>query len=231
MNIAMRAHDFETNTLEELTAKCNKYSITHIQLALKKSIKDFQEGEFSPGYAKSIGDELNKSGVKVSVLGCYINPSETNPQRLQKNIDYFVENLYYAKYIGADMVGLETGFVGEKLDVNKNNTEEAYRHLLKTMKILCTEAEHIGVKIGIEGVHCFVINTPQKMKRLIDDLESDNVCVIFDPVNYLNYDNYTNQDNIINDYFNLLSNRTEVIHLKDFKLNNGILSYEYPCNG
>ena len=58
------------------------------------------------------------------------------------------------------------------------------------MREIVKEAERYNVNIGIEGVHCFVINTPQKMKRLIDDLDSDNVKVIFDPVNYLNINNY-----------------------------------------
>lgn len=231
MNIGMRGHDFDTSSINALGEKCNEYSIRHIQLALKKSVEGFEDGKFTPEYASQIGAELKKHGIKVSVLGCYINPSETNEEKLKENLDSFVENLHYAKYIGADMVGLETGYVGETLDVEKNNTEEAYQHLLKNMKYLTGVAEELGVKIGIEGVHLFVINTPKKMKRLLDDLNSDNVCVIFDPLNYLNYDNYKEQDAIFNEFFELLADKTEVIHLKDFIVKDEKLCYEYPCDG
>ena len=151
--------------------------------------------------------------------------------QLQKNLNYFIENLNYAKFIGADTVGLETGFVGKEIDVEKNNTEEAYQYLLKNMRVLCKKAEELGVKIAIEGVHCFVINTPKKLKRLLNDLNSENVGVIFDPVNYLNYDNYKNQNDIFNEFIELLADKTMVIHLKDFKIQDNKAKYEYPCKG
>lgn len=37
----------------------------------------------------------------------YINPSDANEESLNESLDYFIENLHYAKYIGAEMVGLE----------------------------------------------------------------------------------------------------------------------------
>jgi L-ribulose-5-phosphate 3-epimerase len=83
--------------------------------------------------------------------------------------------------------------------------------------------------VGIEGVHFHVINTPTKMKRLVDDLNSPNVRVIFDPVNYINTANYKNQDEIINTHFDLLGEKTKLLHLKDFKLVDGEVAYEFYC--
>ena len=99
------------------------------------------------------------------------------------------------------------------------------------MKKLVSAAEEIGVNVGIEGVHFHVINTPTKMKRLVDDLNSPNVRVIFDPVNYINTANYKNQDEIINTHFDLLGEKTKLLHLKDFKLVDGEVAYEFPCDG
>ena len=39
---------------------------------------------------------------------------------------------------------------------------------------------------------------------------------IFDPVNYLNIDNYKEQDKMINDIFTLLADKICVLHAKDF---------------
>ena len=58
--------------------------------------------------------------------------------------------------------------------------------------------------MGIEGVHFHVINTPDKDERLVDDLNSPNVRVIFDPVNYINTANYKIKMEIINTHFDLL---------------------------
>ncbi len=47
-------------------------------------------------------------------------------------------------------------------------------------------AKEMGVCVGIEAVTFFTIHSPETMKRMLDDLNSANVFVIFDPMNYLN---------------------------------------------
>ena len=229
MYIGMRGHDFDTNTLDALCEKCKEYGVGGVQLVLLRSLADFKKGNFTPEYAKSIGDKLRENGIRVPILGCYINPSDANEESLNESLDYFIENLHYAKYIGAEMVGLETCRFSDDDEIN--NSEETYQYLLKNMKKLVSAAEEIGVNVGIECVHFHVINTPTKMKRLVDDLNSPNVRVIFDPVNYINTANYKNQDEIINTHFDLLGEKTKLLHLKDFKLVDGEVAYEFPCDG
>ena len=110
-------------------------------------------------------------------------------------------------------------------------TEEQLREVLKTIKEIVLEAENYDVNVGIEGVWCFVINSPQKMKRLVDDLNSRNVKVIFDPVNYLNINNYQKQDEMINDIFTLLSDKICVLHAKDFVVEDGEFKMVKPTEG
>lgn len=100
------------------------------------------------------------------------------------------------------------------------------------MRELLSVAEELDVKIGIEGVWCFVINSPGRMKRLADDLNSENIRVIFDPVNYLNGDtNYKNQSRMIDEFFELLGDRVCAIHLKDFSIENDKKIFTNPCKG
>ena len=208
MYIGMRGHDFDTNTLDALCEKCKEYGVGGVQLVLLRSLADFKKGNFTPEYAKSIGDKLRENGIRVPILGCYINPSDANEESLNESLDYFIENLHYAKYIGAEMVGLETCRFSDDDEIN--NSEETYQYLLKNMKKLVSAAEEIGVNVGIEGVHFHVIN---------------------DPVNYINTANYKNQDEIINTHFDLLGEKTKLLHLKDFKLVDGEVAYEFPCDG
>lgn len=226
MYIGMRGHDFDTDTIPSLSEKCKEHGVGGVQLVLMRSIKDFKKGEFTPEYAESIRKELN--GIRVPILGCYINPSDANEESLKESMDYFIENLHYAKYIGAEMVGLETC---NYKSGEYNDTEEAYQYLLKNMKVLVAEAEKLGVIIGIEGVRFHIINKPDKMKRLVDDLNSPNVRVIFDPVNYIGYENYENQDDIINRHFDLLGDITRLVHLKDFEVKDGDVYFVNPCKG
>ena len=216
INIGMRGHDISADGTEDLAKKLHNYGIDSVQLVLKKSINGFKEGMFNPSFAKNIGKTFRENGVDIAVLGCYINPSCTNEEALKNDMSYFVESLKYARYMNAGVVGLETGFVGDECNPQKNQTEEAYQHLLSNMCVLRDAAEKLGVTIAVEAVSIFVINSPERMLRLVNDLNSPNIAVIFDLLNLLTIDNYKDQEKIIDEAFRLLGDKIAVIHLKDF---------------
>ncbi len=217
MKKGIRAHDIPEKGLVNICARCRAAGITYLQLVLEKSVRGFTGGSFSEEYACSLKEQLR--GMEIAILGSYIDPSSPDDAVLEENIEKFKEKIRYASVLEPIAVGTETGIYKE----GETDTEEAYSRVLSTFRILVGEAEKYGVAIGIEGVWSFVINTPRKMKRLIDDLNSDSVKVIFDPVNYLNIDNYMDQDAIINAAFDLLADRICVLHAKDFTVADGVL--------
>lgn len=221
MKKGIRGHDVSAQGLKNVVNRCRELQFSELQLVLEKSNPDFTFGQFSEEYANELKNDLGE--MHIAVLGSYINPSATNEAELKTGMEKFKEKILYAQILKPDVVGTETGFYGNKMSEDANNTEEAYQHLLKNMKELVLFAEQHNVTIGIEGVHCFVINTPQRMNRIIRELNSEYVKVIFDPVNYLNINNYRNQDKIINDMFELLSDKIAVMHAKDFVVENGKL--------
>lgn len=225
MKKGIRGHDVEETGLKNICKRCQEEDIKYIQLVLEKSVNDFEVGKFTEKYANSIKEQLKNT--KIAILGSYINPSNPNDDELRKDIDKFKEKIRYAVILNPIAVGTETGIYKEGL----TDTEEAYQRVLKTFKELTKAAERNGVCIAVEGVHCFVINTPKKMRRLVDDLNSDNVKVIFDPVNYLNTNNYKNQDEIIKETFDLLRDKICVVHAKDFTVENGIFKSAKPTEG
>ena len=85
--------------------------------------------------------------------------------------------------------------------------------------------------VGIEGVTSLVISTPERMKQMIDKIDSNNLQVIFDPINLLNIENYKNQDRVIKDSFNLFGDKIVIIHAKDFTIEDGKLVQVAPGKG
>ena len=67
MYIGMRGHDFDTNTLDALCEKCKEYGVGGVQLVLLRSLADFKKGNFTPEYAKSIGDKLRENGIRAVI--------------------------------------------------------------------------------------------------------------------------------------------------------------------
>ena len=232
--IGMRAHDLAYGDIEVLSEKLAQFDKHTIQLALFKSVTNLglKDGAFSPGLARKIKQALDKNNISISVLGCYINPVCPDKQERKVQVNRFKEHIKYAKFLGADMIGTETGSVN--LDGSfheKNRSEENYQDFLSVMRELAEYARDLGVCIGIEAVSIFTIHSPHTMKRMLDDLNMPNIFVIFDPVNYLDDSNYKNQREIFQTAFDLYGDRIAVVHLKDFTVENGALKYALPTEG
>jgi sugar phosphate isomerase/epimerase len=69
------------------------------------------------------------------------------------------------------------------------------------------------------------------MKRIVDDIASDNLVVIFDPVNLITPDNYKIRDDIIKEYFDLLGDKILAVHAKDFIIKDASVSVAAPGKG
>ena len=229
MKKGIRGHDVSAKGLSNICKRCKNLDISYIQLVLDKSVENFEYGKFTKEYAESIKKQLGD--MKIAVFGSYVNLSSSNPEELKRELSKFKEKIKYASVLNPIVVGSETGFYGDVMSDESNNTEEAYNHLLKNVKELVAEAEKYNVNIGLEGVHCFVINTPAKMARLIKDINSANVKVIFDPVSYININNYEKQDDMINEMFELLSDKIVAFHAKDFVVEDNKIKNVIPGDG
>ncbi len=232
--IGMRAHDLEYGDIEVLSEKLAEYDKHTVQLALLKSVQNVNltEGAFTPGLARYIKNALDQNGISISVLGCYINPVCPDKEAREKEIRRFKEHIHFAKYLGADMIGTETGSVSpDGLYDPYNHSEENYQDFLGVMRELAEYAKDMGVCIGVEAVTFFTIHSPETMKRMLDDLNMPNIYVIFDPCNYLDIHNYKNQREIFKKAFDLYGDRIAVVHCKDFTVQGDRLVYALPTEG
>jgi len=215
----IRGHDTGAFGTAEVAAKCLELGMQAVQFVPEKSVDGFEFGKFSREYALSLKKQLGN--LRIAVLGSYINPSCTDSEELEAQLSKFREKILYAEILEADVVGTETGVYTDKDGNAANDSEEAYQHVLKSFRSLAAFAKEHNVNIAVEGVHCFVINTPERLARLINDIEDKNVMAIFDPVNFININNYMNQDDIINKAFDLFGEKIAAIHVKDFVVEDG----------
>ena len=96
---------------------------------------------------------------------------------------------------------------------------------------LAKEAEKFGVIVAIEGASDHVINSPDRMHRMLQRVASNNLQVIFDPVNLLSIDNYKQQDEVIKKSFDLFGERIVIVHAKDFIVEHGEMVRVAPGKG
>jgi L-ribulose-5-phosphate 3-epimerase len=221
IRIGIRAHDFGKLPADELARRIAAKGLCCVQLAVNKAIAGMDltpgRGDLNPGIAWEIGRAFARHNVQIAVLGCYINLSHPDPAARAPLVAYFKEHLRYARDFGCGIVATETGSLNADWSFHPDNrSEHAYRALVPVVADLVAEAEHHGAIFGIEGVTSHVLNSPQRIRRLLDDVKSNNLQVVFDPVNLLSLDNYRDQDRILQESFDLFGDRIAIIHAKDF---------------
>ncbi len=224
VRIGVRAHDFGCLPAGELAAKIAANNMVCTQLALGKAIAAFtlKPGVLNPGMASDIGGAFHTQGVQIAVLGCYVNPIHPDPAARTSLLGLFKEHLRYARDFGNGLVALETGSLNADYSPHPDNHgEAAFQQSLTSIAELVAEAEKFGVIVGIEAVATHAVSSPQKMRRMLDAIASNNLQVVFDPVNLLTLENHREQERVIGESLELFGDRIAIIHAKDFVVENG----------
>ncbi|XEC95184.1 sugar phosphate isomerase/epimerase family protein [Paenibacillus tarimensis] len=216
MSVGVLAHLFGCLPYRQLAAEVGAYGFRHVQLALWKAIQDVdfsRPGKLSPGLAMDIGEQFDRHGVTISVLGCYVHLYDRNEEVRRVNIERFKELLRYARFFGCPIVAAETG-----VNPGGDYTDADWRTMRATLEELVEEAEKWGTFIGLEAAGGHLIGTAQSLKEMLDEVPSTSIGVVLDPGNLLAEDNIRQQDSVIEEAFGLLGERIIACHAKDRKV-------------
>ncbi|HZK26891.1 MAG TPA: sugar phosphate isomerase/epimerase family protein [Thermoclostridium sp.] len=223
--IGIRAHDVGKMPVKVLAKEIAKKGFRCIHFAPQKAITDFDTslGKLNPGMAKEIREALYKEDVLISVLGCYINPVHPDEKLRRDSLEHFKEFIRFARDFGCNIVATETGSLNYDWSYTpENSSPKAFEMIVESVAELVREAEKFGVIVCIEGVTSHTVSTPQIMKRVLDRIDSNNLQVLFDPVNLLAADKVDSQKEMINEAFDLFGDRICIIHAKDFIVQDGV---------
>jgi sugar phosphate isomerase/epimerase len=224
MNLGVRAHDFGKLPVDELARQIAAHGLNCIQLAPVKAIAgcDSDADGFSPAFATGVRDTFLRHGIHISVLGCYINLGDRDEASRRPQLERFKHHLRAARDFGCDIVGTETGSLNSDYSRHPDNGgEEAFRIVRESVRELVREAEQCGVNVCIEAVERYVISTPQRLRRLVDEVNSPHLRVIYDPVNLLWSTNCDHEAEILKAAHALLDEQIRIVHAKDYTVTDG----------
>ena len=224
MNLGVRAHDFGKLPADELARQIAAHGLNCVQLAPVKAIAGFDSDVdgIPPSFATGVRDAFQRHGIHISVLGCYINLGDRDEVQRRPQLERFKSHLRAARDFGCSIVGTETGSLNSDYSRHPNNSgEEAFQIVLQSVRELVEEAEKCGVNVCIEAVERYVISTPQRLRRLVDEVNSPNLRVIYDPVNLLWSTNCESEAEIVEAAHTLLGDHIRIVHAKDFTIADG----------
>lgn len=227
MQLGIRLHDLEKLPFEERIAKAAEGGFACGHLALSKLITEFPTTDeaLTPGLAAYVKSVFEKNQVDIAVLGCYLNLATPDEKALEKTMHRYLAHIRFTSLLGCGVVGTETGAPNvEYAFTPECRTEKSLQLFIERLRPVVSYAEKMGVLFAIEPVAKHIVCNPARARRVLDEIASPNLQIIFDPVNLLDSDNYREREKILDEAMELLGEDVAVVHLKDFKMEDGKMS-------
>ena len=237
MKIGIITHDlgtFKLETIDNFIAEVNKYGFSDIQLVLWKSFEDIDPylNNLTDDKVKYISKKLKNSNINIIVLGAYYNMISLDNNERNIGEDRYLKSLELLKKFNGNVVASETGSYNSDFSFNeKNHSNEAYNIVYNAFKKFTKFSENINVNCALEPVYRLTIWNVDIVKKIIDDINSNNFKIVFDPVNIIDISNYEYQDEMIEKAFEYFGRKIETVHFKDFVINNNKLEVVSPGKG
>jgi len=236
MKIGVRAHDFGRMPVNELAATIKNVGFDCIQLAPTKAIEGIGHfREITERYLDEIKSAVDGEKLEIRVLGCYIEPSLQDKDKRLEQVGFFINGLTHAKKLDIPIVGTETTHLN--IDASSSEREEIFQLLKDSVLRMIEAAERENIIVGIEPVAEHTLNTPELCRRLMDEVDSDKLKVIFDPVNLVLPSTVHRQQEIFKQSFELFGKDIVAVHMKDIviedeqkvwcKIGEGVIDYAF----
>ncbi|WLS10308.1 sugar phosphate isomerase/epimerase (plasmid) [Shinella sumterensis] len=170
------------------------------------------------GQARAIAGAAHKAGIEIAaVSGTYnmIHPDRAVREAGHRRLAVLAERSHA---MSTRLITLCTG-TRDPYDQWKehpdNGTPEAWRDLLEAVETAIGIAERYDVDLGIEPELANVINSAQKARRLIDEMQSRRIRIVLDPANLFETATLDEQRTTISAAIDLLADRIVMAHAKD----------------
>lgn len=231
LQVGIRLHDVEKAPIERRFEIAAEQGFKCIHLASKLVYQEYgiKRDGLTPGLADHLKREIEKNRLSVAVYGCYLNLANPDPAQLEDILEEYKAHIRFASYLGAPIVGTETGAPNtEYKTCPECRTEEALGIFIKNISRVVRYAEGFGVTVAIEPVAKHIVCTPERARAVLNAVDSPNLQLIFDPVNLLSAENCASQKDIFERMIALNGRDIAVLHAKDFYVENGDVKATAP---
>lgn len=216
MKIGLRGHDYGRYHPADLIKEIKEDGYRAIHLAMPKAIIGINShDDVTQELVEEIHEACTKHKVEVTVLGCYVEPSLLDAKEREIHIQRFLRNMDFVKPLNATCIGTETTHFRQP----EAKREEVFNILVGSVRQMIEKAEKIGVDVAIEPVSGHTLNTPELTARLLREVPSERLKIIFDPVNLLTAENIKDQDDLWDRSFQAFGDKICAVHIKGAKLN------------
>ena len=166
-------------------------------------------------------EAAEKNDLLIAEVGIWRNALSPDPGERKKNIDYSVEQLRLADYLGARCAVNVAGAFGPRWDghYRENFTPEARKETVRMVREIIDRADVKNTFFTLEPMPWMIPTGPEDYVRLLEEVDRDRFAVHMDIFNMINSaERYFAPEEFVDRCAELLGDRIKSCHIKDVHL-------------
>lgn len=224
MDIGIRLHDVQGEGLEQKLRAAHDQGFTCAHLAMSKVMGEqyMRRENLDRALGMSVAETFKKEGMRVAVLGCYLNLAHPDKAVLKDTQEKYLAHLDVLEGVGQGVVGTETGAPNAEYAFDAScHTDKALDIFMQGLLPVAEYADKLGVTLAIEPVVRHIVYDAKRARKVLDTLRCRRLKIILDPVNLLDVWNVDRRDYLVDEALELLMDDIVTLHVKDYVLQNG----------
>ncbi|MFB9985042.1 sugar phosphate isomerase/epimerase family protein [Mesorhizobium kowhaii] len=220
IQLGIFAKTFERNTSAKLADaialagyECTQFNMASIGLETLPASLDHSR-------LSTVRRDFEASRVAIPVISGTYNMIAPDPKVVELGRNGFRVLAEASQSLGYSTITLCTGTrnAEDKWQPHPDNAgEEAWRDFRAELDRLIEIAESCDVTLGVEPEPSNVISSPQAARRLLDEVGSERVKIVFDPFNLVDWHKRDHASETLLRAYDLLADSTSIIHAQDMR--------------
>jgi sugar phosphate isomerase/epimerase len=218
MKLGIFAYTFVRPTVAEVFDAIKSHGLSRTEWSFAAVGLNEVPTAIDHNFAVMVREEAAKRDVIIDSIDGYVNMVDPDSVRRGEAIQSLCRLIREARSFGVDKVALCTGTRDPK---NKwrwhpeNNEPSAWQDLCVSMAAVIEAAEESDITLVFEPEVNNVVHTAQKARRLLDDMASSRLKVVFDGANIFHKGELSRQHEILGEAIGILGPDIVLAHAKD----------------
>lgn len=220
MQLGIFSTVFPRADLDEVFAAIAAAGLTATQFDWKSAGLQTLPAEIPDRTIDRVRAAADRYGITIAAIEGTFNMAHPDPAHRADGLRRLGTVLASARRLGCPLVTLCTGTRDTDSMWRRhpdNDTDAAWRDMLSTMEKAVGLADRYDMALGLEPEVSNVMSSPRRARRLIDELKSPRLKIVFDGANLFDHDErrLDRADEVIAEAADLLGPDIALAHAKD----------------
>jgi sugar phosphate isomerase/epimerase len=177
MEIGILTAPFRNESLDHVIDFASANGFDALEIAATPGSRHLDPATLTARQAKEIAAKVEKKGLRISSLACYMNVTDPDPGKRQAVVNHLIKAVDAAHALGIDVVCAMAGMPQPGM----TRIETIEKVVSKVYPKILRHAARKGVKIAMENWTATNIRNLQEWDRIFEVVPDENFGLNFDP--------------------------------------------------